>query len=108
MHDICWRDYKSKTAWRESVSANHTAVDIAIPEFRELSMQYNLQDICNMDETGLFYKYIHRVLSPSAGCTCHKWLVIGMIILLWRFYCAYFDLITPIFELVRPFQKFCE
>jgi len=41
----------------ESASADHAAVDIAIPEFRELLAQYNPQDIYNMDETGLFYRY---------------------------------------------------
>ena len=41
----------------ESASADHAAVDIAIPEFRELLAQYNSQDMYNMDETGLFYRY---------------------------------------------------
>jgi hypothetical protein len=49
----------------ESASADHTAADIAIPEFRELLTQYNLQDIYNMDETGLFYRY-SRV--PIVNC----------------------------------------
>ena len=53
----------------ESASADHTAVDTAIPEFRELLMQYNLQDIYNMVETGLFYRYssVQRSL-PIVNC----------------------------------------
>ena len=41
----------------EDISADHTAATAAIPQLRELLEEYNLSDIYNMDETGLFYQY---------------------------------------------------
>lgn len=41
----------------EDASADHAAATAAIPQLRKLLEEYDLRDIYNMDETGLFYRY---------------------------------------------------
>jgi Tc5 transposase DNA-binding domain len=46
-----------KVKWHgEEASADHLAADAAIPELKELLIEYSKDDIYNMDETGLFYR----------------------------------------------------
>jgi hypothetical protein len=42
----------------EDASANHLAANNAVSELKELLAEYNKNDIYNMDETGLFYRYL--------------------------------------------------
>ncbi|CAG8464699.1 2157_t:CDS:2 [Gigaspora rosea] len=46
-----------RTKHGEEASADHIAITFAIPQLRELLEGYELKDIYNMDETGLFYRY---------------------------------------------------
>jgi Tc5 transposase DNA-binding domain/Fission yeast centromere protein N-terminal domain len=41
----------------EEASADHTIATTVIPQLKEILKEYNLKDIYNMDETGLFFRY---------------------------------------------------
>jgi len=40
----------------EAASADNAAIVKTIPELKEILKSYDLKDIFNMDETGLFYR----------------------------------------------------
>jgi arginine repressor len=48
---------KKITKHGEDASVDEEAVEITLPQLRAILKEYNLRDIYNMDETGLFYRY---------------------------------------------------
>ncbi|CAG8670532.1 2937_t:CDS:1 [Ambispora gerdemannii] len=49
----------------EDASADHAIATAAIPQLREVLKEYDLRDIYNMDETGLFYRYKYNYIIPN-------------------------------------------
>ncbi len=66
----------------EAASANEAAIIEALPLLRSKCANYPLERIYNMDETGLFYRYVYLFFSDYCLRWSGKFLIIYLILLI--------------------------